>query len=301
MRGDPKINPPGFSLIELLVVIAIIGLLAALLLPALNRAKLKAQGVYCMNNHRSLALAWRMYVDDSRGRLPFSSHLNPPSPGANQFEWMNRFAWVTGQLDFDPNNASNWDPEVDIKKSPLWPYCGNSLAIWKCPSDRSSVMVNGQSKPRVRSMSMNVWIGGFIGTDGMLSGNPIFYYNDVDKVQGGRKWRVYLKESDLANPGPANLWLLMDMREDSIDWGNFATDMRGWPDHPEQRGFYDLPASYHGQAGGLSFADGHAEIHRWRDPRTMPPVVNNGFVLDHLPSPDNADVGWLQERATRPK
>jgi len=290
----------GFTLVELLVVIAIVGILAALLLPALNRAKLKAHGIYCMNNHRSLALAWRMYTDDSNGRLPFASHIRPPRPD------LDRYAWVTGEMNFDPNNESNWNPDIDIKRSPLWPYCGKSVRIWKCPADRSAVTVNGERLPRVRSMSMNIWMGGFVGTDGGLSGNPPLYWNQIDQVQGGRKWRVYLKESDLANPGPANLWLLMDMREDSIDWGNFATDMTGWPDHPEQRGFYDLPGSYHGRAGGFSFADGHAEIHRWRDDRTMPPLVRDGYVQDSLgynplPSPFNPDIGWLQDHATRPK
>ena len=107
--------------------------------------------------------------------------------------------------------------------------------------------------------------------------------------------------NELSDPGPSKVFLLMDMREDSIDWGNFATDMRGSPDHPEQAGFYDLPASYHHRAGGLSFADGHGEIKRWRDDRTMPALVRDGYVSDVKPSPNNPDVIWLQERATRKK
>jgi prepilin-type processing-associated H-X9-DG protein len=89
------------------------------------------------------------------------------------------------------------------------------------------------------------------------------------------------------------------MREDSIDWGNFATDMRGWPDQPGSFGFYDLPASYHNRAGGLSFADGHAEIRRWVDERTTPPLQRDGFVPDIFASPNNRDIFWLQEHATR--
>ncbi len=165
-------------------------------------------------------------------------------------------------------------------------YCGNNTKIWRCPADRSYVTINGEQKPRVRSMSMNFWFGGFGGVDLGLSG-------------GG--WRIYFKMSDLVDPGPARTWLFLDMREDSIDIGNFATDMRGWPDAPSQTGFYDLPGMYHGTAGGFSFADGHSEIKKWRDPRTTPALVPNGEINDGFPSPRNQDVVWLQERATRKK
>src|SRR6266487_95260 len=113
-----EMNPKsgiGFTLIELLVVIAIIAILAGMLLPALGKAKQKAQGIQCMSNHRQLLLAWSMYADDSDGRLPYSGALSG-SP----------YVWVDGQLDFSTGNPSNWDIERDIKKSPLWRYCGNS-------------------------------------------------------------------------------------------------------------------------------------------------------------------------------
>src|SRR5437667_9779092 len=110
----------GFTLIELLIVIAIIAILAAMLLPVQGTAKQKAQGIQCMNNHRQLTLAWRMYVDESRDVLPFA-----------QFD----DAWISGQLDFSNTNPSNWDPDVDIKKSVLWPNCGRSVVIFKCAAD----------------------------------------------------------------------------------------------------------------------------------------------------------------------
>jgi prepilin-type N-terminal cleavage/methylation domain-containing protein/prepilin-type processing-associated H-X9-DG protein len=275
----------GFTLIELLVVIAIIAILAALLLPTLARSKQKARGLQCMSNHRQLTIAWKMYTDDNRDMLLYASR-HPLYPQ------MDQYAWVLGDLDFDPANPSNWDPEVDIKKSPIWPYCGKSTAIWKCPADESALLVGGERKPRVRSMSMNLWVGGFAGYDGGISGGDYWTY-------GGSLWKVYLKMSDFTSPGPSGIFLLMDLREDSIDWGNFATDMRGWPDDPSQTGFYDLPASYHNKAGGLSFVDGHAEIKRWKDEDTMPPLVRDGNVRDVFRDPFNQDIIWLQERSTR--
>ena len=131
---------------------------------------------------------------------------------------------------------------------------------------------------------MNFWFGGFGGSDGNLSG-------------GG--WKLYRKMSDLTDPGPARTWLFLDMREDSIDIGNFATDMTGWPDRPAAVGFYDLPGMYHHRACGFSFADGHSEIKRWRDNRTTPPMVRNGRIFDSFKAPRNPDILWLQERATR--
>lgn len=282
-----------FTLIELLVVIAIIAILASLLLPMLAKGKQKSQGIMCMNSHRQLLVAWRMYCDDNADVLLFSSRT-PYRPE------LDRYSWVLGDLDFSTANPDNWDPDRTIKRSPIWPYCGGSTEIWKCPADRSALRVGGDLKPRVRSMSMNLWVGGFGGTDGALSGgwmgSPPDYY-----VVGGSKWRVFLKMNEFVDPGPSRTFLLMDMREDSIDWGNFATDMTGWPDRPQDTGFYDLPGSYHNRAGGLSFVDGHAEIHRWRDDRTMPPVVRNAEVFDTFDSPNNQDVIWLQDHTTRLK
>ena len=155
-----------FTLIELLVVIAIIAILASMLLPVLGKARLKGQGIGCMNNHRQLLLAWRMYSEDNRDVLLFAT-ADPNSSYAP-------YSWVQGLIDFSPANRSNWDVEIDIKKSPMWQYCGNSAAIWKCPADRSAVVPGigpfaGKSVPRVRSMAMSIWVGGWMDSSGRLS------------------------------------------------------------------------------------------------------------------------------------
>ena len=135
----------GFTLIELLVVIAIIAILASMLLPALAKSKTKAQGIGCLNNLRQMMLGWRLYSDDVNELLPLSRDIADKP----------RAVWVTGWLDYT-SAAANWDPNVDIVKSPLMPYIGRSLQIWKCPADHVTVKnVKGQKVQRVRSNSMS--------------------------------------------------------------------------------------------------------------------------------------------------
>src|SRR5262245_57734648 len=289
-RARPhKTSPPpgkGFTLIELLVVIAIIAILAAMILPALGKAKQKALGIQCLSNHRQLTLAWLMYTQDAVYKLPFSASNNPND---------DPYAWVKGVLDFDGANRSNWDVQQDIKKSPLWSYCGNSPGIFKCPAEKSTVTVEGRKLPRVRSMAMSAWMGGFGDGHGVgwLKSGPM----------DSAVWKVYAKLNQILDPGPSRSIVFSDQREDQNGYPNLFFCMTGFPDKPQLTEFYnDLVPFYHAGATSYSFADGHSELRRWRDPRTLVPVKSNGFQdVTVLASPNNPDIIWLQERATRRK
>jgi prepilin-type N-terminal cleavage/methylation domain-containing protein/prepilin-type processing-associated H-X9-DG protein len=277
-------NPPrrAFTLIELLVVIAIIAILAAMLLPALNRAKIRSQVIGCMNNTRQLQLAWRMYAEDNHDMIPFAYAT---APDAKAYSWVPSGPPL--DLDANPTVQGNWDYDNTIKKSPIWLYCGNSRGIWHCPADNSyGTTPQNIQVPRVRSVSMNNWVGG-------NGDSPPLYKGFWGP---GGNWLVYRKLADMLRPGPALTFVFLDERKDSINDGYFVTEMDGYPNIATTR-IVDYPASYHNNACGFAFADGHSEIHKWRDSRTMPPL---GTALTlNVSSPNNQDVFWMQDHSTR--
>jgi len=205
-------------------------------------------------------------------------------------------------LDYDAD-AENWNVDVAIKTSILWPYCGKSPGIFKCPSDQSTVNVRGMRYPRVRSMSMIAYVGGRGDGNGRLA--DLGWSQTYKGVNKGEA-RIYRKSSDMKDPGPGKTAVFLDEREDSINDGMFVNGMEGAPVSPSASptpGAYciiDYPAAYHGGAGGFSFADGHAELKKWRDQRTMPPLKRDGnYDYNPKPSPNNVDVAWMQDNTTR--
>lgn len=263
----------GFTLIELLVVIAIIAILAGMLLPALGKAKSKAQGIACMNNQRQLSLAWTLYAQDSADNLVWNDLTSEGS------------GWVRGVLDYSGTNPHNTNRAglLDRSYAKLAPYT-QAAGVYRCPADPSYVTIGGKRHARVRSLSMS---------QAMNSRNDWLSY--LTK----KSYVVFRKLSDIDVMGHSNAFVFIDEHPDSINFGDVAVAMNdGLP--ASRTYIIDYPASTHAGAGGLSYADGHAEVHRWVDARTRVPWKNKLMELV-VPSPNNQDMVWLSERTSVPQ
>ncbi len=276
--GKARAGLRGFTLIELLVVIAIIAILAALLLPALAKARAKAEGISCLNNLKQMSLAFNLYNTDNNA-LP--SNLGHYTYNSN--------TWCTGVLDWNqgvgglpgetlpPNINTNY-----LRNALLGVYNAKNTGVYKCPADRVPSAIG----PRVRSISMNGFVGGTDRTEW--------------EVYGFTDYKIFLKESEFTKPGPAMTWVFLDEHPDGINDCFFGMNMPAASMWPNYARWDDVPASYHNGAAGFSFADGHGEIKKWKDRNSIWPVEKKAGCSGSGTT-STRDSAWLVARTTAPR
>ena len=265
----------GFTLTELLVVVSIIGILAALLLPVLAKGKTQTRRIQCVNNQRQLFLTWMLYAGDHNDAMVPNGHGEPASLDPQQIK-----LWVAGDTHFFLPAFTNVQMLLDPQFALFGAYL-KSASTYRCPEFRSvrgsSDLLDAPRRPevKIRSYSLNCFMGWVLASD-ELTGN----------------YKIFQKTSGIGQVSPSGLFLFQDVHPDNICFPAFIVRMPG-----DEQSFFHYPSSQHDGRGVLTFADGHAQTHRWTDPRTMPPVTGN--IIAHWDAcPGNADLGWIQERTT---
>ena len=276
----------GFTLLELMVTVFVIAVLAALLLPAVTRARSRAKGTSCLNNTRQLMMALHTYANDFQDRLP---------PNLDDGKMKDDFYWCSGQA----GRGMEQEFDTEIFKNPhmamLYEYLGKSVALYRCPADRrvgksQNLSDAGKSNPPMvpaaRSIAMNAAVGTDPKAGGGLPTEAPWLDGDYKNTRAG-PFRTYGRLADFTDPGPANTWVLIDESDFNLNDAAFAVSMVGsfW---------LDYPGRYHNSASGIVFADGHSEYHRW----TTVHVPSRG---QPEPAVKNPDWIWLRDRTSAPK
>lgn len=273
-RGSWR-NRSAFTLIELLVVIALIAVLAAMLLPALNRARARTQGYQSVNNARQLTLAWFFYTDDHNGRLPYN--LGGAAGGRSPAMKTNS-NWVNNNLtwDLDDDNTNT----AGLTEASLGPYANKATLIYRCPGDRvlSQVQREAGWTHRVRSYSMNAMIGdaGDLSSTGANQNNP--------------KYVQFFRITDI--PRPTDIFVFVEEHPDTLKDGYFLNKF--YVNH-----WIDLPASEHDSAAPFIFADGHGLLHRWTSKSTQQPYQPDAVEYPlEVNENDTTDLKWVMTRTS---